>query len=257
VPSYNAATAGGVKSVVNKANITVSGTVTSQLLVGGISGNYATKGQPMENCTFTGEIDIKRNEANSSTIKELYLGGILGSQSSQVATITNATFAGKITYRAKTSDVCRVGGIIGSNTQSSASWSGIVSAGTIHFQTNTEALNYVPSKTFIGGVMAYTSSIGITGAKSHCDIYVLQLAEGAKYGMVLGVDRTSTTLAKNCEVGGIIYNKWDDEEEVYDGTKLSSSNYYNYIYGSGKNTDWGDSTNYDGNIYLATKPTVQ
>ena len=256
VPSYNAATAGGVKSAVNKANITVSGTVTSQLLVGGISGNYATKNQPMESCKFTGEIDIKRNEANSSTIKELYLGGILGSQSSQVATLTNATFAGKITYRAKSTDICRIGGIIGSNTQSTASWSGIVSAGTIDFQTNTEAVNYLASKTVIGGVLANTSS-GIVGAKSHCNIYVLQLAEGAKYGMVLGVDRTSTILAKNCEVGGMIYNKWDDEEEVYDGTKLSSNNYYNYIYGSGKNTDWGDSTNYDGNIYLVTKPTVQ
>jgi hypothetical protein len=174
-----------------------------------------------------------------------------------VATLTNATFAGKITYRAKSTDVCRVGGIIGSNTQSTASWSGIVSAGTIDFQTNTEAVNYLASKTVIGGVLANTSSNGITGAKSYCDIYVLQLAEGAKYGMVLGVDRTSTILAKDCEVGGMIYNKWDDEEEVYDGTKLSSSNYYNYIYGSGKNTDWGDSTNYDGNIYLATKPTVQ
>ena len=257
LPSYDAATAGGVKSAVNKANITISGTVTSQLLVGGISGNYATKNQPMESCTFTGEIDIKRNEANSSTIKELYLGGIIGSQSSQVVTLKNATFAGKITYRAKSTDICRIGGIIGSNTQSTASWSGIVSAGTIDFQTNTEAVNYLASKTVIGGVIANTTSVGITGAKSHCDIYVLQLAEGAKYGMVLGVDRTSTILAKNCEVGGMIYNKWNDEEEVSDGTKLSSNNYYNYIYGSGKNTDWGDSTNYDGNIYLATKPTVQ
>ena len=256
VPSLSTATAGGVKNATSEANITVSGTVTSQLLVGGISGNYATKNQPMESCKFTGEIDIKRNEANSSTIKELYLGGIIGSQSSQVATLTNATFAGKITYRAKSTDICRIGGIIGSNTQSTASWSGIVSAGTIDFKTNTEAVNYLASKTLIGGVMANTSS-GIVGAKSHCDIYVLQLAEGAKYGMVLGVDRTSTILAKNCEVGGMIYNKWDDEEEVYDGTKLSSANYYNYIYGSGKNTDWGDSTNYDGNTHLATKPTVQ
>ena len=257
VPSLSTATAGGVKNATSEANITVSGTVTSQLIMGGISGSYATKNQPMENCKFTGEIDIKRNEANSSTIKELYLGGIIGSQASQVATLTNATFAGKITYRAKSTDICRIGGIIGSNTQSTASWSGLVSAGTIDFQTNTEAVNYLASKTVIGGVIANTTSVGITGAKSHCDIYVLHLAEGAKYGMVLGVDRTSTILAKNCEVGGMIYNKWDDEEEVYDGTKLSSNNYYNYIYGSGKNTDWGDSTNYDGNIFLATKPTVQ
>ena len=256
VPSLNTATAGGVKNATSKGNISISGTITSQLIVGGIAGNYATKGQPAENCLFTGEIAIKRDAAQKNTIKELYLGGFTGSQASQVATLTNITFAGKLTYSAKTSNVCRIGGIVGSLTQSPASWSGLVSVGAIEIQTNTDEVNYPAASTFIGGVIGHTAQT-ISNAKSYCDIYVLQLAAEAKYGLILGVNRASTTLAKNCEVGGMIYNKWDDEEEVYDGTKLSSANYYNYIYGSGKNTDWGDSTNYDGNTHLATKPTVQ
>ena len=256
VPSLATATAGGVKNATNKANITASGTITSQLIVGGIAGNYATKGQPAENCLFTGEIAITRGAAQKNTIKELYLGGFTGSQASQVATLTNITFAGKLTYSAKTSNVCRIGGIVGSLTQSPASWSGLVSVGAIEIQTNTAEVNYPAASTFIGGVIGHTAQT-ISNAKSYCDIYILQLADGAKYGMVLGVDRASTTLAKNCEVGGMIYNKWDDEEEVYDGTKLSTNNYYNYIYGSGKNTDWTGTDNYDGCTFLTTKPTVQ
>ena len=47
------------------------------------------------------------------------------------------------------------------------------------------------------------------------------------------------------------------EEEEYSRSKLTSGNYMNYIYGSGANTNWGVSTNYDGVTFLTEAPVIE
>ena len=47
------------------------------------------------------------------------------------------------------------------------------------------------------------------------------------------------------------------EDEKYNTTALNASNYYNFIYGSGANTDWTGTDNYDGCSLLESKPSIQ
>ena len=61
----------------------------------------------------------------------------------------------------------------------------------------------------------------------------------------------------NCKIGGVTLGEWDDEDQVYEETKLSSSNYHNFIYGSGNATDWTGTDNYDGCTLLTSAPTFE
>jgi hypothetical protein len=66
-----------------------------------------------------------------------------------------------------------------------------------------------------------------------------------------------SVIATNCKIGGSVVDTYDEEEDVYIETKLSSSNFYNYLFGSGKKTDWTGTDNYDGCTYLSSKPAIQ
>ena len=101
--------------------------------------------------------------------------------------------------------------------------------------------------------MAQTNT-SIANAECYCTIN----APSAKnLGAIMGSARTEgSVVATNCKVGGSLIDKYDVEEDEYIETKLSASNFYNYIYGSGKNTDWTGTDNYDGCSYISAAPAL-
>lgn len=106
----------------------------------------------------------------------------------------------------------------------------------------------------VGGIFGYCSS-PVDGATSYCTIKVVDIPN-AQVGMFSGSARSATSLATNCKFGGIFVGEYDEEDEAYKEYTLDESNFYKYMYGSGDSTDWGDSTNYDGCTVLTAKPSI-
>ena len=76
--------------------------------------------------------------------------------------------------------------------------------------------------------------------------------------MIMGAARAEgTVVASNCQLGGTILGEYNIEDESHEQINLTSANYFNHIYGSGVNTDWAGTTNYDGCVFLSEKPTIQ
>ncbi|MBR0339079.1 MAG: hypothetical protein IIX40_02670 [Alistipes sp.] len=140
----------------------------------------------------------------------------------------------------------RVGGIIGTSTTTNNE--AIKDCVNIGYIKN----NKVDDKaTTVGGIVGKATSF-ITNCKSHCQIE----AHNCLYGMITAGERTETTLVKDCQVGGVILGEYDTEDEAFKEETIKSTNFYDYIYGTGKDTDWTGTDNYDGNTHLSKKPTV-
>ena len=100
----------------------------------------------------------------------------------------------------------------------------------------------------IGGI-AGISECNIDNAQVYCNI----TARSFPYvGMITGSARTDSAKVTNCAVGGNWGVTYDEEEDVTIITKITSSNFYKYIYG--KTTDWTGVENYDGNTLLSASP---
>ena len=56
---------------------------------------------------------------------------------------------------------------------------------------------------------------------------------------------------------GSILGDYNIEDETYKTIPITSDNYFNYMYGSGANTNWGTSTTYDDCTLLTTKPVIE
>ena len=100
----------------------------------------------------------------------------------------------------------------------------------------------------IGGI-AGISGGNIDNAQVFCTI---EAPSFPCVGMITGSARTETNKVTNCAVGGKYLVEYDEEEDVTIETKITTSNFYKYIYG--KTTDWTGVENYDGNTYLASSP---
>ena len=137
----------------------------------------------------------------------------------------------------------RVGGIIGtSTTTNNEAITNCVNIGEMVSTDNA-------ATTTIGGIAGMTTSF-ITNCQSYCRI----ATPNCTFGIITAAKRTDTTLVKNCQVGGVVISEYDEDEDVYIEAKLSSSNYYKYIYGG--TTDWSGVEGYDGNTLLSTRPTI-
>ena len=137
----------------------------------------------------------------------------------------------------------RVGGIIGTSTTTNNE--AITNCVNIGEMVSTDNV----ATTTVGGIAGMTTSF-ITNCQSHCRI----ATHLCTFGVITAAKRTETTLVKNCQVGGVVISEYDEDEDEYIETKLSSSNYYKYIYGG--TTDWSGVEGYDGNTLLSTKPTI-
>ena len=107
----------------------------------------------------------------------------------------------------------------------------------------------------VGGIFGYCSS-PVDGATSYCTIKVVDIPN-AQVGIFSGSARSATSLATNCKFGGIFVGEYDEEDEAYKEYTLDESNFYKYMYGSGDSTDWSGTENYDGCTVLTSKPTIQ
>ena len=106
-------------------------------------------------------------------------------------------------------------------------------------------------KLYIGGV-AGSSTSKICNAKALSNIQAIGYNGGV--GMITGSARVAdTVVASNCAVGGSICTSMvgQGEDRRPNMFELSESNYFNYIYGSGKDTDWTGTDNYDGCTFEA------
>lgn len=171
-----------------------------------------------------------------------FVGGILGYLNETDHTncdISVAQCANKATITGR----YRVGGIIGTSTTTNNE--AITNCVNIGEMVSTDNV----ATTTIGGIAGMTTSF-ITNCQSHCRI----ATHLCTFGIITAAKRTETTLVKNCQVGGVVISEYDEDEDVYIEAKLSSSNYYKYIYGG--TTDWSGVEGYDGNTLLSTKPTI-
>ena len=117
------------------------------------------------------------------------------------------------------------------------------------------------STAYIGGISG-SANIIFGNAESFCKIQAFQVEgdELIKYtgvGHIIGSSRSATIIAKNCKLGGTLVSEYNVEDEEYTIEKLSASNFHNHIYGSGKDTDWSGTDNYDGCSYISVAPTIE
>lgn len=218
------------ENIRNNGNINIHANTTganSQLLIGGVYGyNAAGAASDMDGgYVNTGTITITGGSGTSTNAFGVAAGGIVGA------------FYGNI--------------------------SNAVNTGDIYFTGTANSAN-----SSVGGILGYSTAAGkITNCKHFAQIQAIDMAKGTDYpnvGAITGshrVDKTGgaaarTALVENCEVGGAMLGEYNTEDQEYKTTVLDASNYFNYIYGSGENTDWTGTDNYDGCTLLTAKPNV-
>ena len=186
--------------------------------------------------------NVNEGEAVLEGTNDGFVGGIVGYINESDHTncdISVAQCANKATITGR----YRVGGIIGtSTTTNNEAITNCVNIGELVSTDNV-------ATTTVGGIAGMTTSF-ITNCQSYCRIATLHCT----FGIITAAKRTETTLVKNCQVGGVVISEYDEDEDEYIEAKLSSSNYYKYIYGG--TTDWSGVEGYDGNTLLSTRPTV-
>ena len=205
-------------------NITITGTIGTNVVVGGIGAQHKAAIQ-LDNVVSAGTIRFGTPE-KPLTINGTYvrIGGI------------------------------SCGGAIGYDDDNLVhSLNNVVNLTDITVE-NTKVAETVTSFQ-VGGIFGYCSS-PVEGATSYCTIKVVDIPN-ATVGMFSGSARSATSLATNCKFGGIFVGEYDEEDEAYKEYTLDESNFYKYMYGSGDSTDWGESTNYDGCTVLTSKPVIQ
>ena len=256
VGSYIGWKGGGVatfKGCYNDGDITVEGKTFKNIYVAGaIAGSSVAqivKDSAYPYCYNTGEITVgnKTGEATIATTKTCvagyvayYTGGAISSDIANSGTITVSNVKSPELY---------VGGVCGHLNKA-----GVVDSAAKFTNIGNISVSEVDvpaDKIFVGGIVGSTLS-PINGAQSHCAILA---PNGGKAGWVIGDARVSTALATKCAIGGKYY-ELDTENDVWEPKTLPSSTIHNYLYASGKNTDWSGTEDYDGVTYLSTKPTI-
>jgi hypothetical protein len=162
---------------------------------------------------------------------------------------------GKITCAGSSKGgIYRTGGIIGYSNTNLPETGRIVNLGEIEFTGTPGVKDGKPGTAYAGGIMGHSENASVTNAESYCTI----TAQNVDYmGFIVGTPRSTTVVASNCKVGGKTLGEYDTEKEEYVEAKINASNFHHYIYGSGKNTDWTGTDNYDGCSYISAAPSLQ
>ncbi len=166
---------------------------------------------------------------------------------------------GKIVYTGNSAGALRVGGIfsVATSTAGLPENLKLINTGDLEVSGGYSA----SSDGYVGGIVGNTDMI-FANAESYCNIKAYRLVDGAVahyngVGHIMGTARTATILAQNCKVGGSVIGEYNVEDEEYKVETLKESNFQNFIYGSGKNTDWSGTDNYDGCSYISVAPTIE
>lgn len=230
----------------NYGNITITkeASFNKNLLLGGIM-NVFDNPRTYKNLYNHGNLTIEEGVHIGG---ELYFGGVTGRLRTDAAGSFEGTIGneGKINIAGNVASHTCIGGVFGyyGNLNVSAN---VINIGDINV-TGTFG-----GTTYIGGICGGSVSSGrITNAKCYCNIYSADYPSG----FIFGRERSETTVAVNCAVGGMRVTGWDDEdmEPVAEGYTLEEGNYFDYIYSA---TPTWDNDNYDGCTLLTTKPSLQ
>ena len=230
----------------NYGNITITkdASFSKNLLLGGIM-NVFDNPRTYKNLYNHGNITIEEGVAIGG---ELQVGGITGRLKTEAAGAFEGTFAneGVISIGANVASHACIGGVFGYYGRPDVT-NNVINIGDINV---TGTLN---GTVYIGGVCGGSATAGsIANAKCYCNIYSPNYVPG----FIFGKERSETTIAVNCAVGGMLVKEWDDSdaEPVAKGTKLNASNYFRYVYTA--EPEW-ENANYDGCTLLSQKPKLQ
>lgn len=220
------------ENVANYGNIYVGATTTTQILLGGVYGYIDSECKNVGGYyTNTGNITITGGTGASTNAFGLALGGVVGAYYGSAANCVNI---GNISVTGKSS---------------------------------------VANST-IGGIIGFSYGYGeISNCQSYCNIEAYQLNEEGftlfkNVGLITGSTRIKqadtdfkggierTAVIRNCQLGGKVVKDYVSMDERVVWETLSSSNYTDYIYGSGINTNWEGTDNYDGCTVLTAAPVV-
>ena len=276
----------------NKGNITVTSTakIQSYAYIMGVGG-YRTGSVTYDGCSNSGDIVFAGEFTYGGS---LYMSALAAQRFGAMTIKNGFTNSGKVAFTGKatakaTINISSLGVVYG--TTHKLTEAGIVkNTGEIAFTgsaTNTAAVVYLgglfsqvpasvtalvatdafqllnlgkvtftgsvatPANAHIGGLVGTTLS-PINGAKCYCEMNV---ADGYTYGWITGSERVpATPLVLNCHLGGYKMEYDPRDEEEREVPAFDKTNYHEYIYGNGINTDWTGTTNYDGCEYLPSSP---
>ena len=255
----------------NSGNITLDSTCgTKRCRLGGLVGVLYRS--DISDCLNSGTITYNALK----TANQMYIAGCIGysyTGSGDNLNTIDVKNKGKVIINEGTGSAgadIRIAGIIGymNNDTTNTTISGCVNIGNIEANIPTTFTSVVVS----GLIAQLSAGPVVTDCTHHAQIKAVGFE---KVSAILGSSRqeyseTSTTnpetgetkvtktlarIAKNCKIGGSFIGEWDDEDEEYKLENITSRNFYNYIYVG--ETNWGDSTDYDGCTYLATKPVIE
>ena len=212
----------------NRGAITVYGTFSSNMRVGGLAGSQQGNGNYYtitNGFTNSGNIHV----ANSGSSTGIQIGGLDGNHSDYVGSNSTGVIrnTGNITFSGKTSSTVQLGGIV------AAAATGFISNSNITYinegDLTVDATNVTGNTRSVGGIIANNQSV------NNCYSYATITATNCNYVAAIKAEGASR-VATNAHCGGKIIK--DDVETV-----LSAENYFEYIYASGNTADLASTKN--------------
>lgn len=247
-----------------------------ETIIGGFYGRNSATGLALNHCSSDTDILFEGTTGlNGAEDSALYIGGMLG-QATLIRSIQHGfTYSGDITYSGAHSSTApvKIGGLVGHNdaplvgegftlylegVTTKPEGNPTVTGPIYHdckvsFLGNITCTGTSAGPTYVGGWAGYSSTPVMNG-QIYCN---LQTDHYQNVGMIIGSARVNeSVMAKDCAVGGR-YMAYDAEDDSYKLIPLKEDDYFNYIYGSGEDTDWTGTDNYDGCTFLSVKPTIE
>ena len=274
IAGYPAVSGSKYLNCYNSGKITLENGVTSSgnIRLGGVTGyvNATTANNAIwadENVANYGDIDF-----GATAAAQILLGGVYGYIDGDCKNVAgNYTNTGNISVTGGTGNstngfALSVGGIFGAYYGPAA---GCVNIGNISVTGKSSVTN-----SSIGGILGFSYGYGeIKDCKSYCNIEACY-TDGSgcvpfvNVGMITGSARikeadtdfsggaSRTVAVRNSQLGGKISVEYNISDESSVWTTITSSNYTQYIYGNGANTNWDGTDNYDGCTFLTSAPVV-
>jgi hypothetical protein len=232
-----------LRNSVNNGAVIVAGEVTGTIarVAGGIG--WINEGG-MNTITNKGNVTIKSIAKMSTALGQI--AGVVGiSQGSN----SNAFNTGTITIE---DGVTMANGtmVAGCIADCRTNTTNVINTGTI----NINSILSEGNGWFVGGALGKAAEKK-TYNKIQC-YCTMNVNAAQNAGFLVGSSRTSNLYLTSGALGGT-RQLYDITAEEYRTSKLTEEEYMNYIYGSGANTDWGVSTNYDGVTFLTEAPVIE
>lgn len=234
-----------IKPCKNTGTITITGNLNQYARVSGIGNLDHTDGGIIGNDLINeGEI-VAKDMTGKGYIQ---IGGVTAChiKGSKWVNVMNK---GNILIENVNAGYIIAGGISGHSSSGSIAQGKIVNIGDITVKSCTFTS---PTNVRVGGLVA-SPYVALADAECHCNIMAEGLA--GHVGMLFGGARSADYPVTNAKVGGSYAVECDPADETFKVVTLTGDNYFNYLYSTGAETDWGTSTNYDGCTFLETKPT--